>query len=348
MRTRMFRAVTVLAVAAAAATAAVPAIAKDGHSGKQVAKANHGGFPGQGWGGGWGHDRQLPVTYALPGDALFPEGLGYDARHGQLLHRQRRRRHDRRGNVRSPQARVFSPAGADGRTSVLGMRTDRSLLYVAGGASGNVYIYDKHSGRFVTKVNDGLPATGTLLNDLAVTRSGVYVTDSTSPSVWRVDRAPGGGFALEKWLDLTGTAFTYGAGPNADGIQATPDGKALIVGALNTGKLYRIDLATKAVTVIDTGGADLTNADGIELVGTDLYVARNLNNQIVKLDLSNDWSTAAVDTVTTSPRFDYSVGVVAAGDRLLVLNAQFEHPALVGGTPTPPTLPFSVTAIRRP
>jgi Cu-Zn family superoxide dismutase len=336
----MSRAVVTLAVAAAAATAAVPAIATDVHHGHQA----NGGWQG----GGGGHRSRLPVTYSLPGAALFPEGLGYDRDTGNFYTGSVVDGTIVRGNIRSPQATVFSPAGADGRTSVLGMRTDRSRLYVAGGASGTVYIYDTRSGRFIAKVSNGLPATGTLLNDLAVTPSGVYVTDSTSPSIWRVDRTPGGGFALEKWLDLTGTAFTYTTGPNADGIQATPDGKALIVGALNTGKLYRIDLATKAVSVIDTGGADLTNADGIELVGHDLYVARNVNNQIVKLNLSDDWATAAVDTVTTSPRFDYSVGVVAAGDRLLVLNSQFEHSTLVGGTPTPPTLPFTVTAITRP
>ena len=142
--------------------------------------------------------------------------------------------------------------------------------------------------------------------------------------------------------------FHYTTGFNADGIAATPDGRYLIVGALNTGKLYRIEIATKAVSEIDTGGADLTNADGIELVGHDLYVARNANNQIVTLELADDWASADVDTVTTSPHFDFAVAIAAVGSRLLVLNSQFEHLGFGGGTPTPPTLPFTITSITRP
>src|SRR4051794_41542723 len=123
---------------------------------------------------------------------------------------------------------------------------------------------------------------------------------------------------MEKWLDFTGTVFQYTTGINVDGIQATPDGRFLIIGATNTGKLYRVDLRTKAVAVIDTGGADLTNADGIELVGHDLYVARNANNQIVKVELSDHWSTGTVETITTSPRFDYTVALAAVRSPLLV------------------------------
>lgn len=117
------------------------------------------------------------------------------------------------------------------------------------------------------------------------------------------------------------------------------------MGALNTGKLHRIEIATKAVTVIDTGGADLTNADGIELVGHDLYVARNANNQIVKLELADDWASGDVDTITTSPHFDFAVAVAAVSNRLLVLNAQFEHLGTGGGAPTQP---FTITSINRP
>jgi Cu-Zn family superoxide dismutase len=335
------RAAVLVAVATVAAAATVPALAHGGHPARHAHQGGHGGR----WhGNGSGH-AQLPVTYALPGAALFPEGMGYDRQTGDFYTGSVTDGTIVRGNILDPQAQVFSPAGADGRTSALGMRTDRTHLYVAGGATGTVWIYDKRTGAFITKLSDGLPSTGTTLTDLAATPSGVYVTDSLAPVLWRVTPGPGGP-TLQRWLDFTGTAFQYTTGYNADGIQATPDGSSLIVGALNTGNLYLIDIATKAVVQIDTGGADLTNADGIELVGHDLYVARNLNNQIVKLNLSDDWKTATVDTVTTSPRFDYTVALAAAGSRLLVLNSQFEH--LGGGTASPPTLPFTITSIRLP
>jgi sugar lactone lactonase YvrE len=333
----MSRAAAVVAVAAMAGAAALPAVAQGEHP------ARHG--DGGDRGGAHAH---LPTTYTLPGNALFPEGMGYDRRTGDFYTGSVTDGTIVRGNVLNPQAQVFSPAGADGRTSALGMRTDRTRLYVAGGAAGTVWVYDKSTGTFITKLSNGLPSTGTTLNDLAVTSSGVYVTDSLSPTLWRIAPGPDGKLTIEKWLDFTGTAFQYTTGYNADGIQATPDGRFLIVGALNTGKLYRIDIASKAVVEIDTGGADLTNADGIELVGDDLYVARNVNNQIVKLDLADDWASGAVDTITTSPRFDFTAAIAAVGSRLLVLNSQFEHLGLGGGTPTPPTLPFTIASIRRP
>lgn len=343
----MSRAAALFAVAAVAGASAVPAIAHGHHPARHAHLRGHGHLGGSRHGNGGGR-AALPVSYALPGAALFPEGMGYDRQTGDFYTGSVTDGTIVRGNVLEPQAQVFSPAGADGRTSALGMRTDRTRLYVAGGASGTVYIYDKRTGTFVTKLSDGLPSTGTTLNDLAVTPSGVYVTDSIAPVLWRIAPGPGGQPTLQRWLDFTGTAFQYTTGYNADGIQATPDGRSLIVGALNTGNLYLVDIATKTVVQIDTGGADLTNADGIELVGHDLYVARNLNNQIVKLNLSDDWRTASVDTVTTSPRFDYTVALAAVGSRLLVLNAQFEHLALAGGTASAPTLPFTVTSIRLP
>jgi sugar lactone lactonase YvrE len=334
---QMSRAAAVLAVAAFSGTMTVSAVAQGDHPARH-GRAGHDG------------DRHTQVlkSYVLPGNALFPEGMGYDRQTGDFYTGSVTDGTIVRGNVQDPQAQVFSPAGADGRTSALGMRTDRSRLYVAGGASGTVWIYDKSSGAFIAKVSNGLPSTGTTLNDLAVTRSGVFVTDSLSPTLWRLTWGSDGKPALEKWLDFTGTAFHYTTGFNADGIQATPDGRFLIVGALNTGKLYRIDIATKAVVEINTGGADLTNADGIELVGHDLYVARNVNNQIVTLELADDWTSADVDTITTSPHFDFTVAVAAVGSRLLVLNSQFEHLGFGGGTPSPPTLPFTITSITRP
>jgi Cu-Zn family superoxide dismutase len=331
------RAAVALAVAVLAGTITVAAVAQGDHP----ARHGHAGHHGD-------RHSQLPKSYVLPGNALFPEGMGYDRQTGNFYTGSLLDGTIVRGNVQEPQAEVFSPAGADGRTSVLGMRTDRSRLYVAGGATGTVWIYDKSNGSFIAKVSNGLPSTGTTLNDLAVTRDGVFVTDSLSPTLWRLTIGHDGKPSLEKWLDFTGTAFHYTTGFNADGIAATPDGRYLIVGALNTGKLYRIEIATKAVVEITTGGADLTNADGIELVGHDLYVARNANNQIVTLELADDWASADVDTITTSPHFDFTVAVAAVGSRLLVLNSQFEHLAFGGGTPTPPTLPFTITSITRP
>jgi sugar lactone lactonase YvrE len=360
-RSRVFRAVALTALAIAPAAIAAPALAHDGRPAHKAHEAHHPanhtswhkgrshGNDGNGGPQDQGDLAHLPGTYTLPGNALFPEGLGYDAQTATYYTGSLIDGTIVRGSIFSPAASVFSPAGADGRTSVLGMRTDSRYLYVAGGASGTLFIYDKRSARFVGKASDGLAAGKTLLNDIAVTPTGIYVTDTTAPVLWRLDRGPNTTWTLDRFIDFTGTAFTYQPSGNADGIAATPDGKTLIIGSIGTGALYKVDVASKAVTQINDGNYDLTNADGISLVDDDLYVARNRNNQIVKLDLSPDFATASVDTITTSPRFDFTVGIAPIpGYRLLVLNSQFEHSSLFGGTPTPPNLPFTIAQIKLP
>jgi hypothetical protein len=213
----MSRAAAVVAVAAIAGAAALPAVAQGDHPARHRDDGDHGGA-----------HAHLPTTYTLPGNALFPEGMGYDRRTGDFYTGSVTDGTIVRGNVLNRQAQVFSPPGADGRTRALGMRTDRTRLYVAGGATGTVWVYDKSTGTFIAKLSNGLPSTGTTLNDLTVTSSGVYVTDSLSPTLWRIAPGPDGKLTMEKWLDFTGTAFQYTTGYNADGIQATPDGRFLI------------------------------------------------------------------------------------------------------------------------
>ena len=97
----------------------------------------------------------------------------------------------------------------------------------------------------------------------------------------------------------------------------------------------------------------------MDIDGQSLYVVRNANAQIVKVDLSADFSTGAVDTITTSPAFLFPTAAVVVGtgdghghghdgesdsSKLLVLNAQLDK--LFGGGS--PKLPFTITSINLP
>jgi len=88
-----------------------------------------------------GQGRDRPSAYVLPGDAVFPEGIATgpggafyvsSTTDGTIF----------RGDVREAQAGVLSPGGADGRTTAVGLRTDRSgrRLFVAGGATGRAWV----------------------------------------------------------------------------------------------------------------------------------------------------------------------------------------------------------------
>ena len=82
-----------------------------------------------------------------------------------------------RGNVRRGTAELFIDAPA-GRMAV-GMAADlrHDLLFVAGGFTGQGYVYDLGTGASVASYDLGDPGTS-IINDVTVTRAGAWFTDS--------------------------------------------------------------------------------------------------------------------------------------------------------------------------
>src|SRR5438034_1285476 len=89
---------------------------------------------------------------------------------------------------------------------------------------------------------------------------------------------------------LANGALYRGGMLNFNGIEATPNGDALIAIQTATGKLFSIDPDTGVTTLIDVGGALFTNGDGLLLAGHTLYVVRNQNNVVVVVRLSGDFT----------------------------------------------------------
>jgi hypothetical protein len=123
--------------------------------------------------------------------------------------------------------------------------------------------------------------------------------------------APGDdGYETELWADATGVIPTL-PGFNLGGIVTSPDRSALIVAQGTTGQLWRFDLADRSVTLVDTGGADLVNADGLVRRGTRLVVVRNFSRVVTKLRLAADGTSARLvrerstdpDRVLTTAKF---------------------------------------------
>ena len=290
-----------------------------------------------------------PITYQLPGDQLFPEGMGYDATSGYFYTGSLTDGSIVRGSIYAANAETFLPAGGNGRKQTLGVRPAGHLLYVAGGASGRVWVYDIRTKRLLGAMRTG--AKRTLTNDIAVAPNGAaYVTDSYSPFLYRVTKTRGV-YRMTKFVDFRGTAFRYSTKPsaiNADGIAIAARGRYVLVNALTAGALYRIDTQTRKVTRIRVPGAPLTNADGMVLDGTTLYVTRNANGTITKLKLFANFTKARRTGSITSPMFHFPTGLGLAPGRLLVLNAQLDK--LLGaapGTKPNPDLPFTVTSVVR-
>jgi len=280
-------------------------------------------------------------TYVLQGAAVFPEGIAFDEKTGFFYVSSTSDGSILRGHVKDTTATTFvAPTGVP--FSSIGLKVENGRIYVAGGFTGTVRVYDQATGALRSTFTSG---AGGFLNDLAVAKNGdVFVTDSTRPILWRIPAGSTGG-ALEPWLSFVGTPFQYRFGPNefnANGIAATPDGKYLIVAQANAGKLFLIEIATKRVTEIDLGGQTLPGADGIVLRGRSLYVVSN--GGIAEVRLSGQLTSGTVVSRTTDPSFNSPTTNAIARGRMLVVNSQFG--ALFSGQP--PTLPFTVSSIKIP
>jgi sugar lactone lactonase YvrE len=229
-----------------------------------------------------------------------------------------------RGDLQRGTAERFIDAPA-GRMAV-GMAADvaHDLLFVAGGFTGQAYIYDTVTGATVARYEFGDPPTS-LINDVALTKDGAWFTDSFQARLYfvPVSRAgvPGQTF---RTLALSGPAATLigGGAVNLNGIQATPDGQTLIVAHSATAQLDTVDPATGASATI--AGVSVPNVDGIVLEAGRLWAVQNFSNQVSRIRLRPDLSSGVVEEVITSPLFHIPTTAARFGSRLAVVNAKFD------------------------
>src|SRR5215213_157977 len=213
-----------------------------------------------------------PELYLLPQDARYPEGIAAENKSGTFYVSSVDDGSIYRGKVSKEKAVLFLPGGDDGRTQAVGLELDDGRLYVAGGQTGKVFVYETPGGDLIRSFDPPAPpAQGAgFLNDVAVNpHSGdAYITDSFVPILWRVpaeevtnSSTPG---ELKPWLDLSGTPIQYMTGFNLNGIVATPNGRYLLTVQSNTGNLYRIDTQTEQVSLVENlGEGTLINGDGL-------------------------------------------------------------------------------------
>ena len=286
-------------------------------------------------------DASLPASYVLPGESVFPEGVAYNPASGKFYVGSTTDGTLYEGDLANSETTVFSEGGADGRTTAIGMKVDSNgRLWVAGGGTGQMFVYDTADGSLVASYTTP-EVEQTFINDVTLTPDGsAYFTDSFRPVLFKISGTEGG--EAEAWLDFTGTVLQYGEGFNSNGIAATPDGRYLLTVHSPSGNLFRIDTGSREVVQIDVGEAELTAGDGILLIGDTLYVSRNSIGEIVPVTMSADYSTGTAGAAITDPSLIFPTTIAQADDSLLVVNSQFNNRE---GTPQ---LPFTVSRIPLP
>lgn len=282
-------------------------------------------------------------AYPLPGDGTFPEGVAYAADLGTFFVTGAGSGAIYRIDVATGEATTVLEPGLRAGFTTIGATVDGTTLWVAGGGSGEVLRFDGidaatfDAAAGPTRTYPSAPAAATFFNDLVVAPDGtVFVTDSNRAALFHV--APGADEATP-FVEFAGTPFAYVEGFNANGIAITPDGGTLIIVQANTGLLFRIDVATRAVTAIDLGGTTVPGGDGLVLDGTTLYVVQNGADQVSVVALADDFTAGIVSRVLSDERLSSAATAAMVGDRLLVTNAQFT------AMQTGPTLPFEVIVL---
>ncbi len=226
-----------------------------------------------------------------------------------------------RGDVQRGTAQLFIDAPA-GRMAV-GMAADleHDLLFVAGGFTGQAYVYDTTlTGATVATYQFGEAGTS-LINDVALTKDGAWFTDSFQPRLYFVPVSAAGVLGSFLTLQLTGPAAEISGRFNLNGIQATPNGKTLIVAHSTNGELYTVDPVTGASATI--AGVSVPSVDGIVLLGRRLWAVQN-TNQVTRVQLSAHLTSGVIEEVITSDLFQVPATAARFGSRLAVVNAKFD------------------------
>ena len=227
------------------------------------------------------------------------------------------------GDVRTGTGDVLVPAWG-GAAVGIDYEADANRLWVAGGPTGTVRVYDASSGDLLEHYTFS-PAG--FLNDLVVTDDAVYVTDSFN--AW-LDVIPlGPDDALPDPGDVTMLpldGITFEAGQfNTNGIVAAR-GWLIVVDSF-TGGLFRVDPATGEATELSTGGASVANGDGLELLGSTLYVVRNQNQLVAAFRLGAGLASATpLGTLTAFDELSVPTTAAFQAGSLWVVNARFGIP----------------------
>ncbi len=275
----------------------------------------------------------FPDVIALP-DGFFPEGIavgtGKDVYAGSLANGA-----IWKGDLRAGAGDILVPGTAGGIAVGMSFDDRSGNLFVAGGPTGTATVYDGSTGATVAQLN---LAPG-FINDVIVTRTAAYFTNSFAPEIYEVPLDARGDIdGPVRPIPLSGDFTFVSGGFNANGIEATPDGSGLIVAGSAAAELYTVDPSTGVATVIDLDVA--VAGDGLVLLGRTLYVNENSLNRIAVVDLSANLSSGSVVDYLTSDAFDVPTTSARFGSSLYAVNAKF-------GTPPTPATPYEIVRVDR-
>ena len=240
-----------------------------------------------------------------------------------------------RGDLRTGEGSLL--VATSGRVAV-GMRVDEThgYLVVAGGPTGHAFVYDATTGADLADI----PLGGAFVNDVAVTPTAYYFTETFGPSLYKVPVSPDGSLGPASTITVTGPAGAVTGGFGLNGIDAVGDGSMLVVDHSDLGIVATVDPATGVSHRIAIDGLVPGTPDGLQLEGRTLYVVENFANTLAKVQLSGDLTQGTLVSQITDPALEVPSTTARFGSRMALVNAKFDlglpppfGPGAPAGTP---------------
>jgi hypothetical protein len=222
------------------------------------------------------------------------------------------------GSYRTGEGSVLVPPHEGRNHTGLKVDTRFDRLFVAGGASKGIYVYDSKTGADLETFM--LPDAG-FVNDVVLTDNAAYFTDSLVPQLYRVGIRRNGELTEPQRIAYKGE-LEFTEGFNVNGIDTLEGGRRLVVVKSNSGELFRVHPRSGFTREIELDQA-VTNGDGILRQGDTLYVVRNQLDQIAVVELDDDARSGEVRRVLTDPRLDVPTTIAPFEDFIYAVNARF-------------------------
>ncbi|TET99515.1 MAG: hypothetical protein E3J30_04395 [Anaerolineales bacterium] len=209
-------------------------------------------------------------------------------------------------------------------------RTD--YLYAATGHSGGfagprweqgLKVYTATSGRLLGEIIFG---DELVINDVLVTETAVYCTDSVSTTLYKLPLENDGkvfSSTVEK-IEMTGFEMDP-EGFNANGLVGDFDGKELVIINISTGVLYLVDTESGAASPVNIQGDEqlFANGDGLYMDGRTLYIMQNFAQKIAVVELSDDLTQGTFVKNILSDDFSIPTTITGFGNCIYAINTHF-------------------------
>jgi hypothetical protein len=248
-----------------------------------------------------------------------------------------------KGNLMTGEGQILvQPTGKPLAGLSYDVRSD--FLYAAtghapGGFAGpfleqGVKVYAATSGRLLDEIIFG---DNIVANDVLVTDTAVYCTDSLSTTLYKIPLENDGKVFSSSFDKIEMTGFEINpAGFNANGLVGDFDGKQLVIVNISTGVLYLVDTESGAATPVNVQGDEqlFADGDGLYMDGRTLYIMQNFTQKIAVVELSADLTQGTFVKNLVSDDFSVPTTITGYGDCIYAINTNYLDLIAEGANPT--------------